>query len=229
VSARGLVVFACVCAGCGDDTAAPPADLATADAGVPDLATGGDLAIVDTCPLALASQQSVTIDVNNVSSGDRWLITQGQYCLPLDVGGLPLKLGYRALCGSPPPPPVFALYYTRVAPGATVTLGWDGLALITCSRPIDCEARGVPDGGVQRALDGVYQPVAGGNYVATVAYESSPPPCAQQPNGDYLCAAPDGGTLSPPTQQPLCSATATATGTLTLPATGTAKTAIDIN
>jgi hypothetical protein len=198
----------------GTDSPPPPVDLA------------------QSCPSGQPSTQTVTIEIANASSSDRWVVTQGQYCLTFDIDQLTLALGYRVICEGPAPPTPMATYYTHLAPGATTSLTWDATALELCEQSVDCATRGWPNAGVQTYEVGVSMPVSSGSYTASVAWEPSAPSmpgCFAQPNGDVRCnpnfGPPFGGGSS---IQQLCMATSQAQASFTLPPTGDTTVAIAI-
>jgi hypothetical protein len=188
--------------------------------------------LAQSCPSSVPSTQTVTLEIANASTNDRWVVTQGQYCLTFDIDQLTLALGYQVVCEGPAPPTPMATYYTHLAPGATTTLTWDATALGLCQQSVDCAKRGWPGAGVQTYEVGVSMPVAPGSYTAAVAWEPSAPSmpgCFAQANGDVRCnpnfGPPFGGASM---IQQLCMATNQAQASFTLPSTGDATVAIAI-
>jgi hypothetical protein len=209
---------------------APPAataDLAHAD-GPTDLAQ-------PSCAAATPSRHTVHVTVENDSAGDRWLITQGEYCDPFSVSNLTLSLGYVCGCECAAPPPAGAKYYVHLASGQSTSFDWDARALDDCTMTIDCSAQGWTQTPPVTIPAGQPRPVPAGAYAVTVAYERSAPSmpgCVQLTNGDYQCYPPAPRSAgSPPATSPasICPSGATVHAPFSVPPSGAVSVTVSIN
>lgn len=148
-------------------------------------------------PQDIASTQTVTLELTNVSNEDRFVVTQGMYCTHFGIAAehsgsystLALQMGFQCLCECANPGQPHATDYRRIAPGESWSTTWDARKLVTYSEDYDCAEHGWPGAGVQQQLQGVQQPVATGNYRWTLAVETSlPESCTPDGEGiEYSC------------------------------------------
>lgn len=197
----------------------------------------------DAPPLEIAATTTVRLAVKNGSGADRWIATTGTWCEPtaidrLDASGVASHvargLGFECLCECPNPGGPFVQAWRKLGPGESVTLDWDGRALVTYTTAYDCSTHGWPGQGVQAQLNGALQPTAPGKYRVTIDVASAPPTgCSQTASlPEWTCSGGYPGSpgypgSTPPTIMQLCPAgdgNTTASATFDLPASG----AIDV-
>jgi hypothetical protein len=245
--------LALLLAGCGAklEGGAAPTDAATdtaADARSDETAadtgaTGDDVDASYDAPTAVPSEVAATttvhLEVKNTSGGDRWIATTGTWCEPtsierLDPGHpgsashLGRGIGFQCLCECPNPGAPFVQAWRKLGPGESVTLDWDGRALVTYTTPYDCSTHGWPGQGVQAQLNGALQPAAPGTYRATIdVARAVPAGCTQTGTlPEWTCSPgyPGYPGSMPPAIAQLCPAgdgNTTASATFDLPAAGT--------
>ncbi|MCB9599872.1 MAG: hypothetical protein H6722_13950 [Sandaracinus sp.] len=148
----------------------------------------------DDAPLeSAASQASVRLRLG----GTGWVVQSGSQCGAFDVAqedgtSVPLGLGFSCVCECPAPgePGPLALRDVATAP---VELAWDGRGLRTYGRCVDCAERGWPGGGVQRVIEGAFQPLVAGRYRITLpVYDVLPDTCSVDEAGGASCSPPAG-------------------------------------
>jgi hypothetical protein len=248
------LLLAIVLAGCGaklDAAGAPPTDAAIESGGeetAADSANPGD--DVDAAydaptavPLEMAATTTVHVAVKNGSGADRWVATTGSWCEPtsidrLDASGgaahLARALGFQCLCECPNPGGPLVRAWRKLGAGESLSLDWDGRALVTYTTPYDCSTHGWPGQGVQSQRNGVLQPTTPGKYRVTIDVASAAPTgCTQSGTGpEWSCSGGYPGSPGypgsvPPAIAQLCPAgdgNTTASATFDLPAAG----AIDV-
>lgn len=164
--------------------------------------------------------QSVTFQIVNGSSEDRYLVTNGTYCSPYgvkragDPDNLPMDPPYNCFCECAPVSP-HPTGYRRLAPAGTFDLVWDARALNTCHSQMACDEYGFKF-CAPITLFGA-QPLAPGDYAVTIGADA-------QPHEDCSATGPDTYECNPYTNLdksgPACGAILKTTVDLTLPPSG---------
>lgn len=222
----------------------------TKDGGADSLATDARQDVVDACsssdracgsdsnetgaeaapsPMDLQSRQTVTLQITNVGSSDRFVAMRGWNCTPYGIDlmtgagvrAVALQLGFQCRCECPNPGKPYANGLHRLRAGEIYEVIWDARQLITYSMSWDCAQHGWPGAGVQQVAVGVLQPVDTGRYQAVFGVEDSLPDNCPGDGPDYNCnmQGNDGFPLSD-VVAPVCSTTQNVSVGFTLPAAG---------
>ena len=200
-----------------------------ADSSIVDGGVGLDTTVQ--IPQEIPSRQSVTFRVTNSTSFVRYLAARsdgffgGPYCSSYAISqgttNLTLAIPFQCGCECPQPhqPGITELW--SISPGQTKDLVWDARALATYSTMMTCGSLSPPGPAFPpaRVLHGVWQPVAAGNYQATLITKSTVPTSCQETNAivscDYWTEDQYGASLGG-----ICDRTTTVKADFDLPAEG---------
>jgi hypothetical protein len=144
------------------------------------------------------SIRAIAIHVTNDSGGPRWVQTGGdEGCAIFDVlrGGSPLALVPPALCGCDCQSPQLHATYTRLAPGESVDLHWDGVQYQLTLVCVTGTANGCPNGETKEtiAASGLASPPT--NYTGVLHVESIEPPGCAPRDGSPIWACDAKGAV----------------------------------
>jgi hypothetical protein len=134
----------------------------------------------------VASTGTVTFEVTNTSTADRYIIAQGQSCDPFDISGQQLSVPPPCICectllsGA-------SFTLTTVSAGKSTALSWDGRHVVPNTTYVDCSAYGNP-GVCATVAGGSAQPGAPGPLAVSIAYATQ-----VTPGNASGCAATVGG------------------------------------
>lgn len=159
--------------------------------------TGGNPSSCEPAPVEGPSTQKLTVEIQNGSAEDRYLLTECEQCATvqiekkgdLDYVTLPLVLTAQETCGCECPAPAdpYPTAFRRIAPGETVTATWDARVLTKCTSEQDC------GGDATASLTvGALQPAEAGDYrVSFGVIVNLPDECMEEgATGDFTCGPP---------------------------------------
>jgi hypothetical protein len=165
---------------------------------------GGAAMGCDPAPAEVPSAQTVTVDIENTTAADRYVLTACQDCETLlvekqgDFGYISESLILTAAescgCECPAPPPGYPLGYHRVKAGDTYPARWDARTLLKCDNAQDCGG-----GSTATITTGALQPAGPGEYrISYGIVEKLPPECTQTgATDDFACTQPPQQGINP--------------------------------
>jgi hypothetical protein len=189
-------------------------------------------------PVVVPSQPStgtVSFVLTNASTADRYVVDFGQLCDAFAIAGAARSAPWS--CGCECPMPQVQMSFAHLAPGASVTLPWDGRAVSAYYDTYqDCSLfghGGPPCATIQNAA---MSPVSVGSHQATFAVAQQPPSssssqCLTTSTG-FQCTLPSTGGAPAPG---ICDATSAGVAvtfvqqSFAVPATGNTTVNVSIN
>jgi hypothetical protein len=131
-------------------------------------------------------RSAITFHVTNDSGQPRWVqTTADDGCSTFDLlrGGAPFPLAEPAVCGCDCKAPEPRTSYTRLAPGESVDLHWDGLVYRLLTTCVTGAVFGCAEGVTREILTATASAAPAARYDGVLHVESiEPPGCTAQPS-----------------------------------------------